>query len=72
MVIPGVLMQPIQKKAARVELLGLPTEFAVKEDEEVTLTFEIINQGNVAAAYELSVRSNLGQAMLDQKASCPG
>jgi hypothetical protein len=71
MVIPGVLMQPIQKKAARVELLGLPTEFAVKEDEEQTLTFEIINQGNVAAAYHLSVRSNLGQAMLDRKGELP-
>ncbi len=67
MIIPGVLMQPIQQKAARVELLGLPTEFAVKEDVEETLTFEIINQGNVAAAYELSVRSNLGQAILDRK-----
>ena len=66
-IIPGVLMQPIQQKAARVELLGLPTEFAVKEDVEETLTFEIINQGNVAAAYELSVRSNLGQAILDRK-----
>ena len=37
MVIPGVLLQPIQQKAARVELLGLPSEFAVKEDEEETL-----------------------------------
>ena len=61
MVIPGVLMQPIQQKAARLELLGLPTEFAVREDEEETLAFEITNQGNVATAYALSVWSNLGE-----------
>jgi hypothetical protein len=67
MVIPGVLMQPIQQRAARIELLGLPSEFAVREDEEEALTFEIINQGNVATAYELSVRSNLDQAILERK-----
>ncbi len=51
MVIPGVLLQPIQQKAARVELLDLPTEFAVREDEEEALAFEIINQGNVSTAF---------------------
>ncbi len=67
MVIPGVLLQPIQQKAARVELLGLPSEFAVKEDEEESLSFEITNRGNVPTNYSLAVRSNLGETLLDRQ-----
>lgn len=69
MTIPAVLLQPIVQKAARIEFLDLPAELAVDEDDSATLEFELVNRGNVVTAYELMVETNLGERLLEKKAT---
>jgi hypothetical protein len=71
MTIPGVLLQPIVQKTARVEFLELPEEITVAEDETENLQFGLVNQGNVDTAYELKVRTNLDDQVLDKKGTLP-
>jgi hypothetical protein len=66
-VIPGVLLRPIAQKAARVEFLDLSAELVVAEDEIGTLTFEIVNTGNVTSDFELTLRTNLSEALVERK-----
>jgi len=67
MTIPGVLLSPIGEKAARVEILGLPSELTIPEDQTQELAFEIVNCGNVEARFELRVETNLGETLLDKR-----
>jgi hypothetical protein len=67
MVIPGVLLRPIAQKAARVEYLDLPAELVVAEDESGTLSFEIVNSGNVTSDFELTLRTNLSETLVERK-----
>jgi hypothetical protein len=67
MVIPGVLLRPIAQKAARVEFLDLPAELVVAEDEVGTLSFEIVNSGNVTSEFELTLRTNLSETLVERK-----
>jgi hypothetical protein len=66
MTIPAVLLQPIVQKAARVELFELSEEITVEEDQTRELAFELINRGNVDTPYQLRVRTNLGEELLDR------
>jgi hypothetical protein len=66
-VIPGVLLRPIEQKAARVEYLDLPTELVVAEDETGTIAFEIVNSGNVTSDFELTLRTNLSETLVEKK-----
>lgn len=67
MTIPGVLLRRIVTKAARAELLDIPTEVVVEEDKSEVLEFEVVNTGNIDCTYELIVRTNLGERLFEQK-----
>ncbi|HUY33364.1 MAG TPA: PglZ domain-containing protein, partial [Pirellulales bacterium] len=67
MTIPCVLLKPIEQKAARVEILDLPREMSVAEDETAILAFDLANTGNVDARFELTVKTNLGEQLIPQK-----
>src|SRR5262249_54075163 len=68
MTIPGVLLQAIVQKTARVELLDLPEEITIDEDQTINLEFELVNRGNVDTPYELKIRTNLSEVLLEKKA----
>jgi hypothetical protein len=67
MVIPGVLLRPIEQRAARVEYLDLPAELVVAEDELRTVSFEIVNSGNMTSDFELTIRTNLSETLVERK-----
>jgi len=69
MTIPGVLLRPIEKRAARVELIALPPQITVPEDQDAELSFDVVNFGNVEALYELTVETNLGEQLLRKQGS---
>jgi hypothetical protein len=71
MTIPGVLLRPIVEKAARVELLELPSEINVQEDQMAELTFEIVNSGNVETGFDLIAETNLGERLLVKQGVLP-
>jgi hypothetical protein len=71
MTIPGVLLRPIAEKAARIELLALPSEMTIAEDQEEELAFEVVNCGNVEARFELAVETNLGERLLEKQGGLP-
>jgi hypothetical protein len=71
MTIPGVLLRRIVSKAARAELLDIPSEIVVEEDQTQALEFEVVNSGNIDCTYELIVRTNLGERLLEQKHLLP-
>jgi hypothetical protein len=71
MTIPGVLLQAIVQKTTRVELLELPEEITVDEDQTIPLAFEVVNRGNLDTSYELKVRTNLNEVLLEKTATLP-
>jgi hypothetical protein len=71
MTIPGVLLRPIAEKAARVELLALPSEITIPEDQTAELVFEIVNSGNVETRFELTADTNLGERLLAKEGVLP-
>jgi hypothetical protein len=66
MTIPGVLLQPIVQKAARIEFFELAEEITVEEDQTRELKFGLVNQGNVDTAYRVRARTNLGEQLLEK------
>jgi len=72
MVVPGFKLKRVTGKTAQVELEGLPVSaIAVGEDESVELAFAVRNSGNVAASFDLRVRTNLGEDVLTQEGKLP-
>ena len=72
MVVPGFKLRRVTEKTAQVELDGVPVSaIAVGEDSSVELAFAIRNSGNVAASFELRVRTNLGEDVLTQDGKLP-
>ena len=72
MVVPGFKLRRVTEKAARIELEGLPaTAIPVGEDESVDISFVARNSGNVAATFEIRVRTNLGEDVLTQEGKLP-
>lgn len=67
MCVPGVLLRPIQERAARVELLDVPSEISVNEDEPVTFSFEVVNAGNVDATYSITASTNLAEVLVNEQ-----
>jgi hypothetical protein len=64
-VIPAVRLERVTEKVAAIELTGLPTVISVDEDQDVGLTFSVRNKGNMDSSYELLVRTNLGDRLLE-------
>jgi hypothetical protein len=71
MTIPGVLLQPIVQKTARLEFLELPEEITIAEDQTGNLQFAIVNRGNMDTAYELKVRTNLDEQLWERSGTLP-
>jgi hypothetical protein len=71
MTIPGVLLRPIEQKAARVELLALPSEIVVQEDQAGQLAFDLVNSGNVECRFQLSAENNLGEQLVQKEGLLP-
>jgi len=72
MVVPGFKLRRVTEKTAQIELEGLPVSaIAVGEDDSVELAFAVRNSGNVAASFELRVRTNLGEDVLTQDGKLP-
>ena len=72
MVVPGFKLRRVTEKTAQVELDGLPSPaIAVGEDSSVDMGFVVRNSGNVAASFELRVRTNLGEEVLTQDGKLP-
>ena len=67
MVVPGVVLRRVTEKAARAELLDLPTVLVADEDAVVALPFTVRNSGNVEVSYEVRVEDNLGQDLLREQ-----
>jgi len=63
-VVPGVMLRRVTEKAARAELLDLPTVLQADEDAVVELPFSVRNTGNCEIEFEVRVVSNLGQELL--------
>jgi hypothetical protein len=72
MVVPGFKLRRVTEKTAQMELEGLPVStIAVGEDDSLELEFAVHNSGNVAASFELRVRTNLGEDVLTQDGKLP-
>jgi hypothetical protein len=72
MVVPGFKLRRVTEKTAQVELDGLPASaISVGEDSSVEIAFVVRNSGNVAASFELRVRTNLGEEVLTQESKLP-
>ncbi len=69
LVVPAVRLERVTEKQASVVLSNLPSAVAVDEDQEVEVTFTVRNQGNVDAEFDVTVRSNLDQLLLEQHGS---
>jgi len=68
MVVPGFKLRRVTEKTAQMELEELPASaIAVDEDASVEMEFVVRNSGNVAASFELRVRTNLGEEFLTQE-----
>ena len=67
MVVPGVLLRRISEKMARVEIVDLPAEITVGEDEAVAVEFGLKNVGNISTDFEVELVSSLGERLLDEK-----
>jgi hypothetical protein len=71
-VVPGFKLRRVTEKTAQVELDGLPVAgVAVAEDATAEISFTLRNSGNVAASFELRVRTNLGEEVLAQDGKLP-
>ena len=71
-VVPGFKLRRVTAKAAQMELEGLPASaMAIGEDDSAELAFAVRNSGNVAASFEVRVRTNLGEDILTQTAKVP-
>jgi len=66
-VVPGVLLHRVTEKAARAELLDLPTVLRADEDAVVELPFTVGNTGNCDIEFKVRVVSNLGQELLQKQ-----
>lgn len=64
-VIPAVRLERVTEKISAVELTGLPPFISVDEDENVKVPFGVRNKGNMDSSYELLVRTNLGDRLLE-------
>lgn len=71
LVVPAVRLERVTEKRTCVELSNLPSVIAVDEDQEVEVTFTVRNQGNASAEFDVTVRSNLDQLLLEQHGSLP-
>ena len=72
MVVPGFKLRRVTEKTAQMEMDGLPVSaIAVGEDDSVELVFAVRNSGNVAASFELRVRTNLGEEVLTHESKLP-
>lgn len=68
-IVPAFKLQRVTEKVAAVELTGLPLAIVVEEDQEVEVPFTVRNKGNMNAEFELTVRTNLGEQVLEQSGS---
>jgi hypothetical protein len=64
-IVPAYRLALVTEKSAAVELTNLPSQVVVDEDQQVEITFGVRNRGNVSAEFEVTVRSNLGEQLLD-------
>jgi hypothetical protein len=67
-VVPAATLRRVTGRAARAELLGLPTVLQADEDTEVELAFTIKNTGNSDIEFEVRVADNLGKLLLQYRA----
>jgi hypothetical protein len=67
LVVPGVMLQRITQKQARIELFDVPGEMEVSEDEPARIELVIRNTGNVDAEYELTGTTNLDETVLSER-----
>jgi hypothetical protein len=66
--VPAATLRRVTGKAARAELLSLPTVLQADEDTEVKLAFTVKNAGNCDIEFEVRVADNLGRALLQYRA----
>lgn len=69
LVVPVATLERVGEQIAAIDLVGLPTAIAVDEDREVEMPFALVNRGNVEVEFEITVRTNLGEILLEQKAA---
>jgi hypothetical protein len=67
-VVPAATLRRVTGKAARAEILSLPTVLQADEDTEVELAFTVKNTGNCDIEYEVRVADNLGKGLLQHRA----
>lgn len=67
-VVPAATLRRVTGKAARAELLSLPTVLQADEDTEVELAFTVKNTGNCDIEFEVRVADNLGKELLQHRA----
>ena len=67
-VVPAATLRRVTGKAARAELISLPTVLQADEDTEVELAFTVKNTGNCDLEFEVRVADNLGKALLQHRA----
>ncbi len=66
MVVPAARLERITEKRANVEISNAPTMVSVDEDHEAEVTLTVKNQGNVEVEFEITVRTNLDEVLLQE------
>ena len=66
MVVPAARLNRITEKRASVEISNLPEFVTVDEDAETEVQFFIKNQGTLEVEYDVTVRTNLDQVVLQE------
>lgn len=56
MVVPGAILKPITKQIRKLELLDLPSQLLLREDEEIKLVFSILNGGTQRRSFVINWR----------------
>ena len=56
MVVPGAILKPITKQIRKLELLDLPSQLFLSEDEEIKLVFSILNGGTQRRSFLINWR----------------
>ncbi len=68
-IIPALKLERVTEKFAAVELTALPVAVAVEEDQDAEVTFTVRNRGNLEAEFQVAVRTNMGEEVLQQSGS---
>ncbi|MBD2615871.1 PglZ domain-containing protein [Nostoc punctiforme FACHB-252] len=67
MVVPGAILKPITKQIRKLELLDLPSQLLLSEDEEIKLVFSILNSGTQRSSFLINWRIDDNQPQFLQQ-----